>query len=145
MRELLAELDLDPDRYARRFPGELSGGQKQRVCIARALAADPSLVICDEVTSGLDHLVAQETLKLLDRLQRERQLAYVFITHDLAIVRAIADDVVVIKAGSIVRSGPRDEVLAPPYDPHTASLLSSIPEMDPDWLDRVLARRAGAQ
>jgi peptide/nickel transport system ATP-binding protein len=145
MRELLAELDLDPDRYARRFPGELSGGQKQRVCIARALAADPSLVICDEVTSGLDQLVAQETLKLLDRLQRERHLAYLFITHDLAIVRAIADDVVVIKAGSIVRSGPRDEVLAPPYDPHTASLLSSIPEMDPDWLDRVLARRAGAQ
>jgi len=144
MRQLLAELDLDPDRYAGRFPGELSGGQKQRVCIARALAAEPSLVICDEVTSGLDQLVAQDTLKLLDRLQRERGLAYVFITHDLAIVRAIADDVVVMKGGSIVRSGPRDEVLAPPYDPYTELLLSSIPEMDPDWLDRVLARRGGA-
>ena len=145
VRELLAELDLDPDRYAGRFPGELSGGQKQRVCIARALAAEPSLVICDQVTSGLDQIVAQETLQLLDRLQRERDHAYVFNTHDLAIVRAIADDVVVMQGGSIVRSGSRDDVLAPPYDPYTALLLSSIPEMDPDWLDRVLARRAGAE
>jgi peptide/nickel transport system ATP-binding protein len=145
MRELLAELELDPDRYADRFPGELSGGQKQRVCIARALAAEPSVIICDEVTSGLDQLVAQDTLKLLDRVQRERDLAYVFITHDLAIVRAIADDVVVMKAGRIVRSGHRDDVLAPPYDPYTALLLSSVPEMDPDWLDRVLEQRRGAR
>jgi peptide/nickel transport system ATP-binding protein len=145
MRELLAELELDPDRYADRLPGELSGGQKQRVCIARALAAEPSVIICDEVTSGLDQLVAQDTLKLLDRVQRERDLAYVFITHDLAIVRAIADDVVVMKAGRIVRSGHRDDVLAPPYDPYTALLLSSVPEMDPDWLDRVLEQRRGAR
>jgi peptide/nickel transport system ATP-binding protein len=144
MRELLAELELDPDTYAGRLPGELSGGQKQRVCIARALAAEPALVICDEVTSGLDQLVAQDTLKLLDRLQRERDLAYVFITHDLAIVRAIADDVVVMQGGSIVRRGPRDEVFAPPFDPYTALLLSSVPEMDPDWLNRVLERRRGA-
>jgi peptide/nickel transport system ATP-binding protein len=145
MRELLAELELDPDKYADRFPGELSGGQKQRVCIARALAAEPSLLICDEVTSGLDQLVAQDTLKLLDRLQREHDLAYLFITHDLAIVRAIADHVVIMQSGRIVRSGNRDAVLSPPYDPYTALLLSSIPEMDPDWLDRVLAHRRGAQ
>jgi peptide/nickel transport system ATP-binding protein len=143
VRQLLTELELDPDRYAARFPGELSGGQKQRVCIARALAAEPALVICDEVTSGLDQIVAQDTLKLLDRLQRERDLAYIFITHDLAIVRAIADDVIVMKDGSIARSGHRDDVLSPPYDPYTESLLSSIPEMDPDWLDRVLERRRG--
>ena len=141
LRELLAELELDPDQYADRFPGELSGGQKQRVCIARALAAEPALVICDEVTSGLDQIVAQDTLKLLDRLQRERDLAYVFITHDLAIVRAIADDVLIMKDGCTVRSGRRAEVLAPPYDPYTELLLSSIPEMDPDWLDRMLERR----
>ena len=144
IHELLAELDLDPGRYADRFPGELSGGQKQRVCIARALAAEPSVVGCDEVTSGLDQLVAQDTLKVLDRLQRERGLAYVFITHDLAVVRAIADEVIVMKSGSIVRSGFRDDVLSPPYDPYTELLLSSIPEMDLDWLDRVLARRGGA-
>jgi peptide/nickel transport system ATP-binding protein len=143
LRELLTELELDPDRYAGRFPGELSGGQKQRVCIARALAADPALVICDEVTSGLDQIVAQDTLQLLDRLQRERGLAYLFITHDLAIVRAIADDVLVMKDGGMVRSGRRDEVLSPPYDPYTESLLSSVPDMDPDWLDRVLERRRG--
>lgn len=144
IHELLAELDLDPGRYAERFPGELSGGQKQRVCIARALAAEPSVVVCDEVTSGLDQLVAQDTLKVLDRLQRERGLAYVFITHDLAVVRAIADEVIVMKSGCIVRSGFRDDVLSPPYDPYTELLLSSIPEMDLDWLDRVLARRGGA-
>jgi len=143
MRELLAELELDPDRYADRFPGELSGGQKQRVCIARALAAEPSLVICDEVTSGLDTIVAQDTLNLLSRLQRERNLAYLFITHDLTIVRAIADDVAVMQAGRVVRSGSRDQVLAPPYDPYTELLLSSVPEMDPDWLDGLLARRRG--
>jgi peptide/nickel transport system ATP-binding protein len=143
LRSLLSELELDPDQCAERFPGELSGGQKQRVCIARALAAEPRLVICDEVTSGLDQIVAQDTLKLLDRLQRERDLAYVFISHDLAIVRAIADEVVVMKGGSVVRSGRRDEVLTPPYDPYTELLLSSVPEMDPDWLDRVLERRQG--
>jgi peptide/nickel transport system ATP-binding protein len=144
LRELLVDLELDPDVYADRFPGELSGGQKQRVCIARAIAAEPALIICDEITSGLDPIVAQETLKLLDRLQRRFNLSYLFITHDLAIVRAIADDVVVMKEGCIVRSGGRDAVLAPPYDPYTELLMSSVPEMDPDWLDRVRDRRRGA-
>jgi peptide/nickel transport system ATP-binding protein len=141
MRELLAETELDPDLYADRFPSELSGGQKQRVCIARALAADPALLICDEITSALDQLVAEEMLKLLDRLQRERGLSYLFITHDLATVRAIADDVVVMKDGLVVDAGARERVFSPPHKPYTELLLSSLPEMDPDWLDRLLAAR----
>ncbi|MEO7940597.1 MAG: ATP-binding cassette domain-containing protein, partial [Burkholderiaceae bacterium] len=141
MRELLTEIELDPDLYADRFPSELSGGQKQRVCIARALAAEPVLLICDEITSALDQLVAEEMLKLLDRLQRERGLSYLFITHDLATVRAIADDVVVMKDGLVVDCGPRERVFSPPHKPYTELLLSSLPEMDPDWLDRLLAAR----
>ncbi len=144
VRALLTEIELDPDTYADRFPGELSGGQKQRVCIARALAAEPALLICDEVTSALDQLVAEEVLKLLDRLQRERGLAYLFITHDLATVRAIADDVLVMKSGKVVDSGSRDRIFAPPFKPYTELLLSSLPEMDPDWLDRLLASRSAA-
>jgi len=114
------------------------------VCIARALAAEPALLICDEVTSALDQLVAEEVLKLLDRLQRERGLAYLFITHDLATVRAIADDVLVMKSGKVVDSGSRDRIFAPPFKPYTELLLSSLPEMDPDWLDRLLASRSAA-
>jgi len=141
MRELLTEIELDPDQYVDRYPAELSGGQKQRVCIARALAAEPALLICDEITSALDQLVAEEMLKLLDRLQRERGLTYLFITHDLATVRAIADEVVVMKDGRIVEAGPRDRMFAPPHHPYTDLLLSSVPEMDPDWLDRLLDQR----
>ena len=141
VRELLSEIELDPDQYADRFPAELSGGQKQRVCIARALAAEPALLICDEITSALDQLVAEEMLKLLDRLQRERGLSYLFITHDLATVRAIADEVVVMKDGAVIEAGPRERVFAPPYKPYTELLLSSLPEMDPDWLDSLLSKR----
>jgi len=144
VRDLLAEIELDPALYADRLPSELSGGQKQRVCIARALAAEPALLLCDEVTSALDQLVAEEMLKLLDRLQRERDLAYLFITHDLATVRAIADDVVVMKDGRVVQAGPREQVFTPPHEPYTELLLSSLPEMDPDWLDNLLAQRSKA-
>ncbi|MDO5603666.1 MAG: ABC transporter ATP-binding protein [Paracoccus sp. (in: a-proteobacteria)] len=141
IRELLTEIELDPDLFMDRLPGELSGGQKQRVCIARALAAEPDLIICDEVTSALDQIVAEGILRLLDRLQRERGLSYLFITHDLATVRAIADQVVVMQQGRVIDQGSRDEIFAPPYQPYTELLLSSVPEMDPDWLDQVLARR----
>lgn len=141
VRALLNEIELDPDIYADRYPSELSGGQKQRVCIARALAAEPALLICDEITSALDQLVAEEVLKLLDRLQRERGLAYLFITHDLATVRAIADDVLVMKDGQVTDSGTRERIFSPPFKPYTDLLLSSLPEMDPDWLDRLLAER----
>ncbi|TFH49008.1 MAG: ABC transporter ATP-binding protein, partial [Lysobacterales bacterium] len=95
IRELLSLIELEPDQFIDRFPAELSGGQKQRICIARALAAEPKFIICDEVTSALDQIVAEGILKLLDRIQRELNLAYMFITHDLATVRAIADEVVV--------------------------------------------------
>jgi peptide/nickel transport system ATP-binding protein len=141
---LLEAIELDPVTYRDRYPGELSGGQKQRVAIARALAAGPSLLICDEVTSSLDQLVAEEMLKLLSRLQRDLGLTIVFITHDLATVRAIADEVVVMKEGRVVEAGPRARIFEPPHDPYTELLLSSVPEMDPDWLDRVLATRRAA-
>jgi peptide/nickel transport system ATP-binding protein len=144
IRELLDQIELEPDRFIDRLPAELSGGQKQRVCIARALAAEPDFVICDEVTSALDQLVAEGILRLLDRLQREMGLTYMFITHDLATVRSIADEVVVMLGGRIVEQGPKDEVLAPPHHRYTEILLSSVPEMDPDWLDRRLATRREA-
>ncbi|MEQ8652609.1 MAG: ABC transporter ATP-binding protein [Kiloniellales bacterium] len=142
IRALLDEIELEPDQFIDRLPSELSGGQKQRVCIARAMAAEPSLIICDEVTSALDQLVAEGILRLLDRLQREFGLAYMFITHDLATVRAIADEVVVMKQGKVVESGEKNEIFRPPHDPYTDLLLSSVPEMDPDWLTHLLAERA---
>ncbi len=141
VRELLSEIDLEPDRFIERFPSELSGGQKQRIGIARALAAEPRFIICDEVTSALDQLVAEEILKLLARLQDERGLSYMFITHDLATVRAIADEVVVMKDGHVVEQGAKGDMFTPPHHPYTDLLLSSVPEMDPDWLTGLLERR----
>ena len=139
--ELLDQIELEPSQFYHRLPSELSGGQKQRVGIARALAAEPSFIICDEVTSALDQLVAEGILRLLSRLQDELDLAYMFITHDLATVRSIADDVVVMKEGRVVEAGPKDEMFRPPHHEYTDLLLSSVPEMDPDWLDRILAAR----
>lgn len=144
VRELLAMIELEPDRYIDRLPSELSGGQKQRIGIARALAAEPKLVICDEVTSALDQIVQEGILKLLDRLQSELDLAYMFITHDLATVKAIADHVVVMQGGRVIEQGPKSEMFAPPHEPYTDLLLSSVPEMDPDWLSRLLDRRAAS-
>ncbi|GJL83134.1 MAG: ABC transporter ATP-binding protein [marine bacterium B5-7] len=141
IRDLLSMIELEPDVYIDRYPGELSGGQKQRICIARALAAEPEFIICDEVTSALDQIVAEGILKLLDRLQRELDLAYMFITHDLATVRAISDEVVVMLEGRIVEQGPREEMFKPPHHKYTDLLLSSVPEMDPDWLDELMAQR----
>ncbi|MBC6417052.1 MAG: ABC transporter ATP-binding protein, partial [Rhodospirillales bacterium] len=142
VRALLHEIELEPDDFIDRLPSELSGGQKQRICIARAMAAEPSMIICDEVTSALDQLVAEGILRLLDRLQREFGLAYMFITHDLATVRAIADEVVVMKQGEVVEKGEKNAIFKPPHDPYTDLLLSSVPEMDPDWLTGLLAARA---
>ncbi len=139
--ELLDQIELEPSLYYNRRPSELSGGQKQRVGIARALAAEPRFIICDEVTSALDQLVAEGILRLLDRLQKEMNLAYMFITHDLATVRAIADEVVVMQRGKVVEQGPKDEMFRPPHHAYTDLLLSSVPEMDPDWLDNLLAER----
>ena len=141
IEELLEQIELEPDLYIDRLPSELSGGQKQRIGIARALAAESQFIICDEVTSALDQLVAEGILKLLDRLQNELNLAYMFITHDLATVRAIADEVVVMKDGRVVEAGPKTEMFTPPHHDYTDLLLSSVPEMDPDWLDRLLEQR----
>ena len=141
VEQLLEEIELDPAQYYNRYPTELSGGQKQRIGIARALAAEPEFIICDEVTSALDQLVAEGILKLLARLQDNLDLAYMFITHDLATVKSIADEVVVMKEGRVVEAGPKDEMFTPPHHAYTDLLLSSVPEMDPDWLDKLLAER----
>ena len=139
VRDLMAMIEMDAAAFLDRLPSELSGGQKQRVGIARALAADPDVLICDEVTSALDQIVAEGILRLLDRLQRDLDLAVMFITHDLATVRAVADEVVVMKGGRIVDRGDRERVFQPPHHPYTERLLRSVPEMDPDWLTRALA------
>lgn len=140
--DLLEHIELS-DRYRDRYPSELSGGEKQRVCIARALAADPDMIICDEVTSALDQLVADGILKLLQRLQNELGVSYLFITHDLATVKAIADEIVVMLNGRVVEHGEKEEVLSPPFHEYTELLLASVPEMDPDWLDNLLHTRVG--
>jgi peptide/nickel transport system ATP-binding protein len=140
IRDLLRMVEL-PEEYIDRYPTELSGGEKQRICIARALAANPDLIICDEVTSALDQLVAEGVLKLLQQLQDELQVSYLFITHDLATVKAIADEIVVMWQGRIVEQGKKEEILKPPHHEYTELLLSSVPEMDPDWLDNLLAER----
>ncbi|PIL19667.1 ABC transporter [Puniceibacterium antarcticum] len=140
VQELLDEIEMGAG-FADRYPAELSGGQKQRVCIARALAAKPKLIICDEVTSALDPLVADGILKLLLNLQKEEGVAYLFITHDLATVKAIADKIAVMYRGEVVRDGGRDTVLSPPFDDYTDLLLSSVPEMRLGWLEEVIAHR----
>ena len=140
IQQLLDEIELG-EGFQDRYPAELSGGQKQRVCIARALAAKPKLIICDEVTSALDPLVADGILKLLLRLQKFEDVAYLFITHDLATVKAIADSIAVMFQGKVVRYGPKSQVLAPPFDDYTELLLSSVPEMRIGWLEETIANR----
>lgn len=142
--ELLNMIELD-DSFIDRLPAELSGGQKQRICIARALAANPDLIICDEVTSALDQIVQKGILQLLLRLQEEFGLTYIFITHDIATVKAISDQIVVMLEGRVVEQGMKSEILAPPYPDYTKLLLSSVPEMDPDWLTGLLKERAKEQ
>ncbi|NBE06632.1 ABC transporter ATP-binding protein [Paragemmobacter ruber] len=140
VQELLDQIEMGKG-YIDRYPAELSGGQKQRVCIARALAAKPKLIICDEVTSALDPLVADGILKLLLNLQAQEHVAYLFITHDLATVKAIADKIAVMYRGQVVRYGSKTDVLTPPFDDYTDLLLSSVPEMRLGWLEEMLAHR----
>ena len=141
---LLNNIELGED-FIDRFPGEMSGGQKQRISIARALAAEPDIIICDEVTSALDQIVQEDILKLLMKLQKETNVSYLFITHDIATVRAISDEIVVMYKGKVVQQGLKSEVLNPPYPAYTQLLLSSVPQMDPDWLTGLLKQRSGAQ
>ena len=141
IRDLLRKIGLDPDKYIDRLSTELSGGEKQRVCIARALAAEPDMIICDEVTSALDQLVAEGILQLLEELQRELHISYLFITHDLATVKAVSDEVVVMLQGRIVEQDETRQLMQPPHHEYTEKLLASVPEMDPDWLDTLLQNR----
>ena len=141
VEELLVQIELEPSEFIDRYPSEISGGQKQRIGIARALAAEPKFIICDEVTSALDQLVAEGILRLLTDLQDKMQLSFMLITHDLSTVRAIADEVVVMRDGVVVEAGPKNEMFKPPHHEYTDLLLSSVPEMDPSWLDNLLAAR----
>ncbi len=136
--ELLERVRLD-GRYRLRYPAQMSGGEKQRVAIARAFAAEPEVVLCDEPTSSLDVSVQAAVLDLLADLQRERNITYIFITHDLAVVRAIADRVVVLYQGRICEVGTVDEIYTPPYHPYTETLLGAVLEPDPDTEPKLLA------
>jgi peptide/nickel transport system ATP-binding protein len=129
--ELLEEVGLGPE-YLERYPHELSGGQRQRAGIARALSASPSLLLLDEATSALDVSVQAQILDLLRRLVRERNLAYLFVTHDLAVLDAIADRVVVLYRGRVVEEGPRVSVLGQPRHPYSKLLRAAVPRPDPD-------------
>ena len=133
-------IELD-ESFIDRYPSELSGGQKQRICIARALAADPKLVICDEVTSALDQIVQEGILKLLQKLQKDLKISYIFITHDINTVRAISDEVVVMFEGKVIEQGMKSKIFSPPHPNYTKLLLSSVPEMNPNWLTRLLKAR----
>ena len=139
--KLLEMIELD-EGFFDRLPAELSGGQKQRICIARALAAEPELIICDEVTSALDQIVQEGILKLLLKLQQDLDITYIFITHDIATVKAISDEIVVMLEGKVVEQGMKDKIFSPPHPEYTELLLSSVPEMDPEWLTGLLEKRA---
>ena len=130
-REVLDLVGLDPARYSARRPRELSGGQAQRVAIARALALDPALIICDEAVSSLDVLIRAQVLNLLERLRTELGLAYLFIAHDLSLVKQVSDRVAVMYLGKLVEIGPAEALYREPLHPYTVALLASIPSPDP--------------
>jgi peptide/nickel transport system ATP-binding protein len=139
-KELMNLVEL-PVEFLSRRPGQLSGGQKQRVCIARALAAKPDMIILDEPTSALDPLVAEEILTLLRKLQRELNLSYILITHDLDVVHRIAHRTAVMLQGKFVAFDATDKIFDNPEHPYTQKLITAVPEMRVDWLDEVLAHR----
>ncbi|WP_054212056.1 ABC transporter ATP-binding protein [Bosea vaviloviae] len=141
MRELLAMVSL-PAHYLDRYPTEISGGEKQRVNLARALAAEPEILICDEITSALDTIVAGQIVALVKRLRDELGLTIIFISHDLATVASIADRVTVLRHGRVVEAGESAAVLSAPTDPYTRLLVASVPELRQGWLEDAAAMRA---
>ena len=138
--EILEMVEL-PAEFASRYPMELSGGQKQRINMARSLAANPEVMLCDEVTSALDSIVGANVIKLLTALRDKTGVSFVFISHDLSTVASFADEIVVLYAGRIVEQGPTDEVLTPPYHPYTRLLISSVPELRIGWLEDTMKKR----
>ena len=132
--ELLALVEL-PESYASRYPRQLSGGERQRVNLARALAAEPRLIVCDEITSALDTVVARAILDLLRDLQERLEVAYLFISHDISTIARVADTIAVMQDGEVVEYGSTGDVLSPPHHPYTALLLRSVPDLRTDWLD----------
>ena len=142
--ELLNMVELPAD-YAGRFPHELSGGEKQRVNLARALAAEPDVILCDEVTSALDTVVGAAIIKLLESLQDRLDTAFVFISHDLSTVASFANRIVVLYAGRVAEQGPTQRILSPPHHPYTRLLLNSVPEMRTGWLEDHRATREAEQ
>lgn len=141
MRELLAMVSL-PEHYLDRYPTQISGGEKQRVNLARALAAEPDVLICDEITSALDTIVAGQIVALVKRLRDELGLTIIFISHDLATVASIADRVTVLRHGRVVEAGESAAVLSTPKDPYTRLLVASVPELRQGWLEGAAATRA---
>ena len=140
VEKLLSRVEL-PTEFSNRYPTELSGGQRQRINLARALAAEPKLIICDEITSALDTIVAQQILDLLGSLQEELGLSYLFITHNIATVAQISKRIAVMREGKIVEQGFVEDVLTPPCHEYTQLLLNSVPEMSTDWLDKAVIER----
>jgi oligopeptide transport system ATP-binding protein len=130
-REVLDLVGMDPDVYGKRRPRQLSGGQAQRVAIARALTLDPSLIICDEAVSSLDVLIQAQVLNLFERLRADLGLSYLFIAHDLALVKQVSDRVGVMYLGKLVEVGPAESLYQAPRHPYTVALLDSIPSPDP--------------
>jgi peptide/nickel transport system ATP-binding protein len=131
VEELLDLVGLDPSQYARRRPFELSGGQCQRVAIARAIALEPALIVADEAVSSLDVLIQAQVLNLFEKLRREMNLSYLFIAHDLAMVKQVSDRVAVMYLGQMAEVGPSEGIYRQPLHPYTAALLDSIPRVDP--------------
>ena len=138
--EILQMVELPP-AFASRYPMELSGGQKQRINMARSLAANPEVLLCDEVTSALDSIVGANVIKLLTALRDKTGVSFVFISHDLSTVASFADEIVVLYAGRVVEQGPTDEVLEPPFHPYTRLLISSVPELRIGWLEDTMQKR----
>ena len=138
IKAIMHKVDLGSE-YLRKKPRQLSGGEQQRVAIARALSISPSLIVCDEPTSALDVSVQASVLNLLNDLQQDTQVAYMFISHDLHVINYLSDSIMVMYAGKICEYGKRDEVMKPPYHPYTEALLSSIPEIDPTVMTKPIA------